>query len=91
MNHSLNIDIKVNQEPVKKIFVLPKETADAFDLYVELSQKEFPGVTEPEVAAAMLGGHMKRDKFFQAELKKRVGVGGKKKDRLIKVTENGHG
>ncbi len=49
---TLNIDLKVAQEPVKKSFILPKEIADAFDIYVKLVQGEFPGVTETEVATA---------------------------------------
>ena len=76
---TLNIDLKVAQEPVKKSFILPKEIADAFDIYVKLAQREFPGVTETEVATAVFGGHMKRDKFFQSQLKKLAGFGGKKK------------
>ncbi len=69
---TLNIDIKAQQEPVKKSFILPKETADALDLYVQLAQKEFPRVTETDVVTAMLTAHMKKDKFFQAQQKKRI-------------------
>ncbi|KAA6230462.1 MULTISPECIES: DUF2274 domain-containing protein [Chlorobium] len=78
---TLNIDIKAQQEPVKKSFILPKETADALDLYVQLAQKEFPGVTETDVVTAMLTAHMKKDKFFQAQQKKRIAYHGRKPQR----------
>lgn len=91
-NKSLNIEIKVYQEPVKKIFVLPREMADLFDQYVSLAQKEYPGVSEAEIAAAMFMSHIKRDQFFQRELKRRAGAGAKKREQLVlQPEERGHG
>ena len=91
-NNSLNIEIKVYQEPVKKVFILPKEMADLFDQYVALAQKEYPGVSEAEIAAAMFMSHMKRDQFFQRELKRRAGSGPKKREQLvIQAEERNHG
>ena len=91
-NNSLNIQIKVYQEPVKKIFVLPKEMADLFDQYVALAQKEYPSVSEAEIAAAMFMTHMKRDQFFQRELKKHSGTVATKKVRPgSPQDQSGHG
>ena len=91
-NNSLNIQIKVYQEPVKKIFVLPKEMADLFDQYVALAQKEYPSVSEAEIAAAMFMSHMKRDQFFQRELKKHAGAVPTKKVRTVSPQDAaGHG
>ena len=39
---TLNIDLKVAQEPVKKSFILPKEIADAVDIYENLYKGNFP-------------------------------------------------
>lgn len=84
---TLNIDIKVQQEPVKKCFVLPKEIAEAFELYVQLAQKEFSGVSETDVVTAMITSHMKKDKFFQAQLKKRHAYPGRKSQRHAQTEE----
>jgi len=81
---TLNIDIKVQQEPVKKCFVFPKEFAESFDLYVQLATQEYSGVNETEVAMAMMAAHMKRDKYFQSHLKKlRVNNGRKRRKEAI--------
>lgn len=91
-NNSLNIQIRVYQEPVKKVFILPREMADLFDQYVALAQKEYPGVSEAEIAAAMFMSHMKRDQFFQRELKRVAGAAVKRKVLpVLEKEERGHG
>jgi len=68
---SLNLEIRIPREPVEMNFVLPAEVADDLKKYVEVARNAFPGVSDSEVIAAIMEGHMRRDRYFQ-EIRKRT-------------------
>ena len=66
---SIDLDIQVQSEPVKKTFKIPDDVAGHFDLYVKAAKEKVKNVNSDIVLTAILEKHLKRDKSFQVWLK----------------------
>ena len=67
----IDLEIKVQTEPVTRKFRIRKEVSGEFDLYVKAAQEKTKGADGSLVLEAILRNHLKRDKGFRAWLQQR--------------------
>ncbi len=71
----IDLEIKVQSEPVTRKFRIRKEVSDEFDQYVKAAQEKAQGAEESLVLEAILRNHFKRDKGFKAWMQNRDAQG----------------
>lgn len=74
---SVDLEIQVQSEPVKKTFRIPEDVANLFDQYVKAAMEQVPTANPDIVMTAILEKQIKKDKKFQSWVKEHKANGSK--------------